>query len=128
MNSLNDWNEDVFNPKLKIDLEINPLLINQQTYEQIKSLSPFGPQNKEPIFLTKNFEIFNVSRFGKENQHLKLFLTDPTGKKHTGLIFNAPSYKQINIGDKIDAVYKLSLNEWNGNRNIELQLQDWKII
>ena len=128
LNSLNEWDAEVFLPKLKIDLEIKPEFINLETYEEIKSLSPFGPGNREPLFITKNFEVFNISKFGKENQHLKIFLVDTNGKKHNALIFNAPSYKEIVAGNKIDVVYKLSLNEWNGNKNIELMLQDWKKI
>jgi single-stranded-DNA-specific exonuclease len=125
LNSL-EYDKDVFNPKLKIDTEINSKLINLETFEKLKSLAPFGPGNKEPMFLTKNFKVFNSTKFGKENQHLKLFLVDDNGQKHNGIMFNAPTEKAIPEGENITVVYRLSLNEWNGNKNIELNLQDFK--
>lgn len=125
LNSL-EYDKDVFNPKLKIDAEINSKLINLETFEKLKTLSPFGPGNKEPIFLSKNFRVFNSTKFGKENQHLKLFLVDENGQKYNGIMFNAPAERNILEGESINLAYKLSLNEWNGNKNIELNLQDFK--
>ncbi len=125
LNSLNDWDEETFLPKLKIDLEISSNFINEETYKEIKLLSPFGPGNKEPIFLTKSLKVFNISRFGKENQHVKIFLTDKNNQKFNALIFNISHQKDIKPNDIIDVVYKLTLNEWNGNKNIELSIQDF---
>jgi hypothetical protein len=34
---------------------------------------------------------------------------------------------KLSIGVMIDAVYELSVNEWNGNRELQLKLVDLKI-
>ena len=34
--------------------------------------------------------------------------------------------KQLMIGDFIDVVYEVSINEWNGNRELQAQIIDIK--
>ncbi len=47
--------------------------------EYLEQLAPFGEGNKKPAWLLQNIKITQVSLFGKNNEHLKLFLTDECG-------------------------------------------------
>ena len=33
---------------------------------------------------------------------------------------------ELSVGDKVDIVYNLSINQWNGNREIQLMIKDIK--
>ena len=115
----------IFDKKIEADLELPSSLISLSAYEKIQRLKPFGTGNPEPTFLTKNLKVFNKIVFGKENTHLKLFLLDENQNEFTALGFGR-SYmsNKINIGESIDLCYNFSLNEWNGNRNLELKIRE----
>jgi hypothetical protein len=36
--------------------------------------------------------------------------------------------KALRVGDKIDMVFEISLNEWNGNRELQMTIVDLKKI
>ena len=57
---------------LAIDEE---LLLTELTLETLKSferLSPFGMDNKKPVFLVRNFKVEGARSMGAGNTHLKL--------------------------------------------------------
>jgi single-stranded-DNA-specific exonuclease len=125
LNNLDEWSPDVFIPKIKIDSEIESSLISKNCYEKINELKPFGVGNHEPIFEIKNMSVFNTQKFGKENQHLKLFLSGQNNSRITGLVFNS-NLQTPNTGQLIDIAASLSANTWNGNTSIELNIKDFK--
>lgn len=120
-------NMDLFDRKIKVDIEISFEQITMEFYEKINSLSPFGYGNPEPIFLTKNLQIRNLKKVGKEGKHLKLELEDVNKEKRImGILFGYDESLDLKNGDKIDVVYSLSLNEWNGTKKLEIKIRDIK--
>ena len=58
---------------------------------------------------------------GDKKQHLKLTLTD--GENEIKMLkFNAPEEFFAEIGEEIDVVFSLVLNEWQGQKNVEGQI------
>jgi single-stranded-DNA-specific exonuclease len=59
---------------------------------------------------------------GRENRHLKLTLSDGRGT------WDAIAFRQGEWADQlpeqIDVAYHLELNEWNGRRMLQLNVQD----
>ena len=41
---------------------------------------------------------------------------------------NTKPSKELKPGDKIDMVYSISVNEWNGNRELQLTIEDIKKV
>jgi single-stranded-DNA-specific exonuclease len=112
---------------LRIDLELDHLLINDETYSQIQKLEPFGMANPEPTFLTKNLTISNMKIVGKDGRHLKFQFTVQNSKFKIGAIaFGIGEKNKLKIGDKVDVVYTMEENTWNGYKNIELKIKDLK--
>lgn len=117
--------------ELEIDSEITPKDIDNQLVEDLKNFEPFGEGNREPVFLMKNLEISKIKIVGNGDKHLKLFLKagDGTPKIFEAIGFSlAEKFSEIKVGDKIDAVFNLSEDEWNGNKKIQMRLIDLKII
>lgn len=54
---------------LNVDLELPIEDINDNILEDIRTLSPYGLENKQPVFLDKGVYIKNVEKFGVENRH-----------------------------------------------------------
>ncbi len=111
--------------KLKIDCELPIELVNLDLYEELLKLEPFGMKNPAPVFLSKSLEIAAMKFVGKESKHVKLeFSKDEI--KISGILFNFDKNLDLKIGDLVDVVYSIELNEWNGNKKIELKIKDLK--
>ena len=107
-------------PKVDIQLEdFSP--ISLELSEKIVALEPFGKGNEEPTFEIKNARVVARQEMGDKKQHLKLTLTD--GENEIKMLkFNAPEEFFAEIGEEIDVVFSLGLNEWQGQKNIEGQI------
>lgn len=116
-------NEDHLIRKLKIDCEIPIEFIDLKLFEKITALEPFGMKNPAPVFLSKNLEIKNLKYVGKESKHLKIDFGFGS-KSIGGILFNYDKKLNLKIGDSVDVVYSIELNEWNGNKKIELKIRD----
>ncbi len=108
---------------IMIDVIANLKDINLKTVEELGLLEPFGEVNKMPNFCFKNLKIDSI-RALTEGKHLKVNLRDENMQINC-IGFNmgekAIEYK---IGDKVDAVGSLEINEYNGMKNIQLNLKD----
>ena len=117
-------------PEILIDAEISSKDINFKLAEEIKKMEPFGVGNEEPIFLTKNLIVEELKWVGNGEKHLKLFLRpgDKTPKIFEAIGFNSfDRFKDIKIGNIADLVFHLQLDNWNGNKKIQLNIIDLKI-
>jgi len=112
--------------KLEIEGELDLADLNWELFEQIEKFEPFGTGNSKPVFLVKNLRVENARAVGSDNKHLKLFL------KHDNMVksFEAIGFgmgemiSEIKYEDLIDVVCEINLNEFNGNRKLELRLVD----
>ena len=107
-------------PKVDIQLEdFSPISLD--LFEKITKLEPFGNGNEEPTFEIKKVRVVDRQEMGDKKQHLKLTLTD--GENEIKMLkFNAPEEFFAEIGEEIDVVFSLGLNEWQGQKNIEGQI------
>src|SRR3989304_6032394 len=64
---------------------------------------------------------------GTMGQHLKLILEDKAaGLSHKFVGFGVAGewVEKIKAGDKVEVVYELGVNEWNGNREVQFKIVD----
>lgn len=113
-------------PKIVIDCELTPLHFNQKFYDIVEQMSPFGPGNMRPNFIIKGVKDTGYSRIVKE-EHLKLEVYKPGNDRRImkGIGFNlAGKMELVSSGKPFDICFQLSVNEWNGSRNIEMKVKD----
>lgn len=110
-------------PSIKIDAIINPKDINFEIFKYMKLLEPYGESNASPLFVSKNLKVESV-RLLSNDKHLKLTL------KSGNIVLNAIGFnlgdKQVRIGDKVDLVYALEINNFNNIETIQLNVKDIK--
>lgn len=116
-----------FVKKIKIDSEIlDSSQLNFELIDFVQSLSPFGPENEEPIFLIRGFNIVEIKKIGKDKNHLSLKVSK-NGYQFKALYFNFPSDSFNNyLGQKIDLVFKVKKNFFNNLTSIDLHILDMK--
>jgi len=122
----NEIDENLLVRNLKIDLELPIELIGWKLFEEMNKLAPFGYGNPEPAFLSKNIEIVEMKFVGKDSKHLKLKISDKKSTKFEGIIFGYDKSLDLKIGENVDVVYCISMNEWNGSKKLELKIKDIK--
>ncbi|PIR92074.1 single-stranded-DNA-specific exonuclease RecJ [Candidatus Falkowbacteria bacterium CG10_big_fil_rev_8_21_14_0_10_44_15] len=114
-------------PTLNIDLAVSFSDINEELYAALQQLRPFGVGNPQPKFLTANLLVVNMLNMGADGQHLKLKLQAENKILLDAVAFSASEeWKRIKVGDKIDLVYYIDRNEWNGRREMQLKIVDLK--
>lgn len=107
---------------IEYDCELQLQEVECSNYSFITSLAPFGEGNPVPTFLTRNVRVREARAVGRDRTHLKLWLADG-GVQLNAIAFNQSS-KLKGLGPEIDLVYSISLNEWNGRRELELKVVD----
>lgn len=118
--------DEVLVPSLDIDLEIGFDQISDKLLADLDKLKPFGTGNLEPIFLTKSVGVVSTNLCGKENQHIQLRLYQ-NDNYFKAMVFNeGERVNELPVGEKIDIVYVLKENRFNGKTTIDLIIKDWR--
>ena len=113
---------NMFEKKYKYDLEVSFSDLTADNVKIISRMSPFGLENKRPIFKTDNCTITDELKFvGKESQIVKSFIMDSSD---TILPFISFSKKDelINLNSPFDILYNVNLNTFSGQESIELTI------
>lgn len=110
-------------PIIKIDKEITSEDMNVYNIKQLKILEPYGESNKMPIFIYKNLKVDSI-RALSEGKHIKLTLRDKNNVIDAiGFNMGAVANDYL-LGDKVDVVGSLEINEFNGREKIQINLRD----
>ncbi len=115
---------NMFEKKHKYDLEVSFSNLTADNVKIISRMSPFGLENKRPIFKTDNCTITDELKFvGKESQIVKSFIMDSSD---TILPFISFSKKDelINLKSPFDILYNVNLNTFSGQEDIELTIRE----
>ena len=116
--------EKELKPILEIDSEINLNQLDWQLVEEIEKFIPYGEENPKPKFLIKDLTIIDCQLVGQDGKHLRLTIgDDQISKKAIGFSFGE-WFSRIKKGDKIDLISEIEINEWNGNRELQLKIVD----
>ena len=119
---------EMLTPEIEVDAEIDFAEITPKLTRILKQFEPYGPQNRTPVFWSKNVADTGYGKtIGSDNSHLKLTVKQK----------NSPSFSAVGFGlsDKLDiiqnkksfeAVYCIEENEWNGMVSVQLRLKDLK--
>jgi single-stranded-DNA-specific exonuclease len=108
-------------PTLEIDAAVNFSDMNFELVNELSLLEPFGDSNREPVFGAKNVKIVNHRIVG--NNHLKMYLTQDNMNFDTIGFSMADKWSKISNVSALDIAFVPSINEWNGARNLQLNLK-----
>lgn len=120
-------------PAITIDAETNLEDITWESYDILQKFEPFGQSNPEPVYLARGLTLMAVEPVGQDGKHLRLMVKHNTHlvKKTIGFGLGSANHPEnwrveLKSGDKIDMVFTVSVNEWNGNRELQLKIKDIK--
>ena len=127
MNFENSKIDNFDNFNLYLDSIIAPSAINENFYNDIEILEPFGSGNNEPKFVVEALKVIKSDIVG--DCHIKSILSGKDGTAFKSIAWNAvntPLEKILNKENKrlFNAVGKMKLNEWHGQKSIEFIIED----
>lgn len=119
--------DEYLQPKLKLDFETNLSVLTLETLDELDKFEPFGRENDPPRFGTYRLKISgSPTLLGKEKKHLSMFLSDGV-TQHKSIAWQAGEelihFKGPNR--TVDIAYTPEINEWQGNKSIQLMLRNW---
>ena len=122
--------EDALIPKLDLEFETNLSLLTLETLKELEQFEPFGQDNPAPQFGVRRAKVVNGSPtiMGKERNHLKMLLSDDVVKLSAIEWGAADKFITVkNPGVALDAAFSPQINEWQGQRSVQLMLEDWEV-
>jgi len=119
--------EQLLIPEIIIDAELSFTEINHSLYKIIQQMEPFGPENMRPVFIAKSVKDTGFSRIVKE-KHLR-FDVEQNNIRLTGIGFDmADRLPVIQLNKYFDLIFTLDMNEWNGEKFIQLRVIDCRAV
>ena len=107
-------------PKISVEAEIDLSEINDEFMLALEKFEPFGEDNERPKFLTRGLQIMDKMSMGAVGQHVKFRF----GSIWAIAFSQAENYQDFKIGDKVDLVYFLEFNEFNGRKAVQMKIVD----
>lgn len=114
-------------PSLKIDAEVPFDEVKPLLHEQLARLEPMGQENPSPLLLCRSVRVRDVRKIGG-GKHLRLVLdAGPHSAVVDAVAFGqGEQAKQLSAEMKIDVVFQLEVNEWQGRRRLQMNVQDMR--
>ncbi len=83
---------------------------------------------KKPQFALKSLKIRSARVFGRNRNVVKLSLMNERGFSMDGVVFTEGDLFMEEMGNSrnMDIIYYPTINEYNGNRSLQLVVKDWK--
>lgn len=96
--------------------------LTDEVVQVVRQLEPYGHGNSEPVFYLQRAVVSRRQHLGKDASHLKLDVTDATGKLWQFIGFGMAEKYKFNVGDEVCMWFRLIENEWRGVRRLEGQI------
>lgn len=111
-----------------VDVETDLTLsqINWELFTALQLLPPYGQGNPPPVFSSRGVTVIDATKIGKDMKHLRLKL-EQNGTIRKAICFRYGQKEAPEPGTQIDFLYEIDVNEWNGNRELQLRVVDLKV-
>ncbi len=121
----NNLPQELFEPEIEIDAEINFSDITPGFLRILKQFAPHGPENMKPVFITRNARDYKALSNVVKQKHLRFVIFQQGSKTVNGIGFNMSDKESVVKSNKpFDILYHIEENNWNGNISIQLKVID----
>lgn len=145
LNGYTELTEEDLIPKVVIDVLLPLGYVTEDLVEDLKILEPFGKGNEKPLFADKGLQILKLAILGKNKNVLKLLIRNQYGKEMDAMYFGdtkgflealKEAYGEEEVGKayqnrinkmKLSLTYYPTVNEYNGNRSLQVVIQNYLI-
>jgi single-stranded-DNA-specific exonuclease len=115
-------------PSVQLDAVMNLKTISPQLLAQLQALEPTGQEWPQPVFLARDVEIAGLHWMGRDQQHVRLRLRQAVDHEVEAVWFGAAEFREsLMVGKRIDVVFALEANHYNGRVTPQMKIQDVRL-
>ena len=116
----------VDNNLFSYESEVSSLAFNQDFYDDIKKLEPFGTGNSVPTFMLRDLKVIKSTVIN--NKHISSILKSKTGFSIKSISFNSINTKigeyLMSYKNSISVIGQINENIWNNKKTLQLTIRD----
>ena len=118
--------EDMTAVRFEADCEADMTELTMELAEELEGLEPFGVGNQTPLFILRDAVIQKIIPLGA-GKHTKLMIY------RDGMILQAIWFSHATtqlpfvVGDTVDILFQLNINDYQGVRSLQLIVQDLRM-
>lgn len=113
--------------ELYIDAELDFKDLKPKFWNILQQFAPFGPENPQPVFLTKHVTDTGYSDLIK-GRHIKLLVKQIDSEAIPGIAFHFGEYfEELNSKKPFHLCYVVEENEYAGRKNLQIQVKDMRL-
>jgi single-stranded-DNA-specific exonuclease len=113
-------------PTLDIDAEVSLAEMTGDLVRWLSILQPFGPSNRQPVFLTRRAHVLEARFMGQAGQHLQFKLREGNDE-WPAVAFNLAE-RWVSGTPFVDLVYSVTIDRWRGMERLTLRVQDFRLV
>ena len=117
-------NGDAFCRPIRIEASAAFADLKPSLHQEIQLLAPFGVGNREPLLLSREVDVLRAETFGSDRRHLRVQLRDRSATAEAIAFDKASTAAHLPSGRRIDIVYSLDVDRWDGFDRVRLHLRD----
>ena len=111
-------------PRVEIDMVCNPSTVERDMFAFSERLAPFGKDNPRPKFVASSLRVVDSRPVGS-GKHLKLSVADDERVWDAIAFRMGDRISEASAGSRIDVVYEMETNVWNGRTSLQLVIEDF---
>ena len=110
---------------VEADCELDFGDVNVALAKGIQLLEPYGVSNPIPVFVLRGVTVNDINGIS-DGKHTRLSLGNGRYTLSAMYFSNSPDSLGVYVGDKVDIMFNLDLNEWGGRESAQLIVRDLK--
>ncbi len=114
-------NDDDVIPTKNYEIELTPEDITLELFHTLAKLEPYGIENPKPSFIVRG-RLTEIRSLAGRHLRLRLVAKGPTLEAVWWQ--HGEFYENLHLGDNIALLGKLELNEWNGTKKLQINVED----
>ena len=110
---------------VEADCELDFTDVNIALAKGIQFLEPFGVSNPIPSFVMRGVSVNEITGVS-DGKHTRIILGNGRYTITAMYFSNSPSSLGVYVGDKVDVMFNIDINEWGGRESVQLIVRDIK--
>ena len=118
--------EEAMVQTVEADCALSPEQITMPLAEGLRVMEPYGVENPVPVFVLYGASVLEATPISA-GKHTRLLLGNER-YSYTAMCFSMPlSELDLFVGDRVDVMFNLDVNEWNGRKSVQLIVRDIRL-
>ena len=109
--------------QLYAECELSPSDMTMRLAEELDRMEPFGVANPVPQFIARDMTVTRIIAMGG-GKHTKLLLSKGEFSIYAVYFGVSPAQLHIVAGERADVLFQLNINEFQGERSLQMIVQD----